>query len=156
MKALLLIGRVLLSALFIMAGINYLTAPEFSTAASHGLLYPQWLVTATGALSLLGGLSVALGFKARWGAWLMILCLIPATFVLQKVLALTDPTDPMLRAIVLMKSLSMAGGALLVAYFGSGPWSLDQWRISDRRGIHRREVDRVIALVQTQSYLQRR
>jgi putative oxidoreductase len=146
MKALLLIGRILFSSIFVMAIFNFFTPPEFADAASHGLQNPGWLVIIADVLSVLGGFSVALGLKARWGAWLLILSLIPVTVVMHTLLQFIEPTDRVLPTILIMKNVALLGGALIIAYFGSGAWSLDQWLRKDRRKSGRREVDRVIEM----------
>jgi putative oxidoreductase len=38
----------------------------------------------------------------------------------------TDPMARMIQMAMFMKNLSMLGAALIIAYFGSGPFSLDK------------------------------
>jgi putative oxidoreductase len=47
--------------------------------------------------------------------------------------AVTDPVAAHMQQIMFMKNVSMLGSALLIAYFGSGPLSLDDW-LKCRRG----------------------
>jgi putative oxidoreductase len=79
-------------------------------------------------LALLGGLSIALGYKAKLGALLLVVFLIPVTVTMHGFWAVADPMMRGMQQAHFMKNLSMLGGALLIAYFGSGPLSLDSRR----------------------------
>jgi putative oxidoreductase len=70
-------------------------------------------------------LSIALGYRAKWGGWLIVLFLVPVTVMMHDFWAMTDPNMAQMQQIMFMKNLSMLGGALLIAHFGSGPLSLD-------------------------------
>ena len=83
------------------------------------------LVPFAGLLAFLGGLSVALGYRTRAGAWLLILYLVPVTFVMHRYWAISDPAAARMEYVQFMKNLSLLGGALLLACFGGGPFSLD-------------------------------
>lgn len=97
-------------------------------AASMGAPMPDVLVPLAGILSLLGGLSILLGFKARIGAWLLVIFLLPTAFVMHKYWEATDPFTAMMQHYCFWKNLSMLGASLMITYFGSGPLSLDQRR----------------------------
>ncbi len=45
--------------------------------------------------------------------------------MMHKFWGLTDPMAAKIQQIMFMKNLSMLGGALLIAHFGSGPLSMD-------------------------------
>jgi putative oxidoreductase len=85
------------------------------------------LVPIAGVLALLGGLSVLLGFKARWGAWLLVFFLVPVSVMMHAFWAVKDPTMAQMQLVNFMKNITMLGGALLVVYFGAGPVSVDAW-----------------------------
>ena len=74
-----------------------------------------------GAMVLLaaGGLSVLLGYKAKIGALLLMVFLIPATLIFH-----TDFSNQM-QMIMFMKNIAIMGGLLMVYAYGSGPYSLD-------------------------------
>jgi putative oxidoreductase len=127
MKVIVLIGRILFSAIFLMAAPNHFGSGAIQYAASQGVPLASVAVPISGVLALLGGLSLLLGFKARWGAWLLLLFLVPVTVMMHRFWAVSDPTMAQMQQIMFMKNVAMAGGALLVAYFGSGPLSLDAW-----------------------------
>lgn len=124
MKYLVLLGRIFYSAIFIVSAPGHFQSGHIQYAAGAGVPMPNILVPLSGVLALLGGLSVLLGFKARQGAWLLIVFLIPVTLMMHKFWGLTDPQAIMMQQINFMKNASMLGGAFIIAYFGSGPCSL--------------------------------
>ena len=125
MQYLVLTGRILYSLIFVMASLGHFSKPTIDYAASQGVPLASIAVPISGVLSLLGGLSVAVGFRAKWGAWLLVAFLVPVTFMLHNFWAVTDPAAAQIQQVMFMKNISMLGTALLIAYFGSGPLSLD-------------------------------
>jgi len=71
-------------------------------------------------------LSILLGYKPKIGAWLIFLFLVPTAFLMHNFWAILDPMQSQNQMAHFMKNLSMAGAALLIAYFGSGPMSLEK------------------------------
>ena len=71
------------------------------------------------------GISVLLGYRVRIGAWLLVLFLVPVTFMMHAFWAVPDPMMARMQQAMFMKNLSMLGGALLLTYFGAGPISVD-------------------------------
>jgi len=76
-------------------------------------------------LAIAGGLSILLGYRAKLGAWIIVLFLIPVTLMMHKFWTVTDPMMAQIQMILFMKNVSMLGGALLISQFGAGPFSLD-------------------------------
>lgn len=81
-----------------------------------------------GVISLVGGLSILLGYRAKIGAWLIVVFLVLVTPIMHKFWGVADPNLAQLQMINFMKNLSMLGGALLITQFGAGPLSLDARR----------------------------
>ncbi len=125
MKFLVLLGRILYAAIFISAAPGHFTAGTIAYAANKGVPLASIAVPLSGILALLGGLSILAGYKARYGAWLLVLFLVPVTFMMHNFWAFTEPMAARTQYIMFMKNLSMLGASLLIAYFGSGPFSLD-------------------------------
>ena len=121
------LGRLFFALIFLMSTPGHFTSKTIGYAASHGVPMASILVPISGLIALAGGLSILLGYKARWGAWLIVLFLVPVTLSMHNFWAVTDPTAAQMQQIMFMKNLSMLGGALLISYFGSGPLSLDAW-----------------------------
>lgn len=121
-----LLGRILFSLIFILSSFNHFTQNAMQYAAAQGVPYASILVPISGLMAFLGGMSILLGYKARYGAGLIILFLIPVTIMMHKFWGLSDPSQAMMQQIHFMKNISMLGGALIIAYFGSGPLSVDK------------------------------
>lgn len=125
MRALVPIGRALFSLIFITSIFSHFTPGAVETAAAHGVPLASLLVPASGILALAGGLSILVGYRARFGAFLLLLFLVPVTLIMHRFWGLADPQVAALQRVMFMKNLSMIGGALVLMYYGSGPASLD-------------------------------
>ena len=125
MRYLVLIGRVLYSGIFLMTILGHFSQGYIGYAAQQGVPAAGLLVPLSGIIAIAGGLSIALGYKAKIGAWLIVIFLVPVTFAMHNFWAVTDPTMRGIQLGMFMKNVSMLGAALLIAYFGSGPLSLD-------------------------------
>jgi len=122
------VARALLAALFLMAGPSHFNPAMVGYAQSAGVPFAPFLVPASGVLAFLGGLSLLLGFRARVGAALLVAFLIPVTLSMHAFWAVKDPMMAQIQLAMFMKNLGLLGGALLVAHFGAGPYSLDARR----------------------------
>jgi putative oxidoreductase len=127
MKYSVLLGRILYSIIFIMSGLGHFSEQTIGYAAAQGVPFAPILVPLSGILALLGGLSVGLGYKAKWGAGLLVLFLIPVTMMMHNFWTVADPMMARMQQVMFMKNLTMLGSAVLISYFGSGPLSLDAW-----------------------------
>lgn len=123
-----LMGRLLLALIFLMAGPNNFTKQGIAYATSQGASLASIGVPLMGVISLVGGLSVLLGYRAKIGAWLILAFLLVVTPIMHRFWGLTDPMMAQGQMINFMKNLSMLGGALLITQFGAGPLSLDSRR----------------------------
>lgn len=76
MKYVVLLGRILFSAIFLMSVGNHFSRNGVSYADSHGVPWASVLVPLGGIISLLGALSILLGYKAKTGlgCWLYSWC----------------------------------------------------------------------------------
>jgi putative oxidoreductase len=123
--AVVLLARFLFVAIFLMAGPNHFSKQTIAYAASQGVPLASIAVPLSGLMALAGGLSILLGYRAKIGAWLIALFLVGVTPMLHKFWGIADPMAAQMQMIMFMKNVSMLGGALLIAQFGAGPWSLD-------------------------------
>jgi putative oxidoreductase len=126
MKYIVLLGRILYSSIFLMSAPGHFTAATIAYSAVKGVPLASIAVPLSGAIALLGGLSILLGFKARYGAWLIVIFLVPVTFMIHDFWTVSDPMMRQMQQINFMKNLAMLGAALLIAHFGSGPLSVDK------------------------------
>lgn len=128
MKVIALIGRILFSAIFITKSFEHFSPDKIAWAAKEGVPYASILVPIAGVVALIGGLSILFGYKARFGAWLLVIFLIPTTIAMHKFWNAESVFAITMHQYCFMKNVSMLGAALLVAYFGAGPLSFDARR----------------------------
>lgn len=119
------VGRFAFAAAFVFFGPLDLTPQGIAWAAQQGVPLPQVLSPLAGLIALAGGLSVILGYRARLGAWLLIVFLVPVTGFMHNFWAVKDPLMAQMQMGFFIGNLSRVGGALLIAYFGAGPLSFD-------------------------------
>jgi len=126
-RYLVLVGRVLYSAIFLMT-FGHFSQAYIGYGVQAGVPLAGLLVPLSGVIGMAGGLSIALGYHAKVGAWLLVLFLVPVTPMMHNFWAVADPMMRGMQMAMFMKNLSMLGAALLIAYFGAGPLSLDARR----------------------------
>ena len=126
--AVVVLGRLLFAAIFLMAGLGHFSKQEIGYAAAQGVPLASVAVPLSGVLALAGGLSILLGYRAKVGAWLIVLFLVPVTVMMHNFWAVKDPMMAQMQMIMFMKNVAMLGAALLITQFGAGPLSLDARR----------------------------
>lgn len=122
-----LIGRILISQVFLLAGINKFA--QFSMmsgymAAKH-VPAPAFFLACAAVLEVLGGIAVIIGFQTRIAAWLLFLYMIPVTILFHNFWALPAGMERVDSMAHFMKNLAIMGGLLLLASFGAGGCSVD-------------------------------
>ena len=125
MRILFPIGRVLFALIFITAAPRHFTWEGIHHAADLGVPLAGLLVPVAGVMALAGGLSVTLGWKARWGAWTLVAFLIPVTWMMHAFWKQSDAAAFHIQQAMFVKNLSMLGAALLLTQFGAGAMSID-------------------------------
>jgi len=125
--AVLLVGRLAMAALFIPSGFGKLTALAgfAQSLAAKGLPAAMAFAVLAASVELFGGLAVALGFKTRYAALLMIAFVAVATLLSHRFWELHDAAR-LVQQVQFMKNLAIAGGFLLLFERGAGPLSLDR------------------------------
>jgi putative oxidoreductase len=126
MKYVPLLGRILFSTIFLDSGFKHFTSGTINYGASAGVPMASIAVPLAGIIAIVGGLLILLGYKAKWGGWLIVLFLVPVSFMMHAYWNIQDTMQHQMQAAMFMKNMSMLGGALMIAYFGSGPISLDE------------------------------
>ena len=123
----LLFGRLMLGYIFVVAGYGKIAgfAGTAKYMASKGMPLIEPLLVGTIIIELVGGLMLAVGWKARWAAWAFFLWLIPVTLVFHAYWAVS-PEQVMAQTIQFQKNLAIMGGMLYVALMGPGRLSLDK------------------------------
>lgn len=110
------VGRILLSAIFIISGLSKIIDWNSTAAfmASKGMPAVPLLLAGAIAVELLGGLSLLLGYRTRWGALALFLFLIPTTLIFHNFWAM-EGMERMNQMQHFLKNLTIMGGLLVVA-----------------------------------------
>lgn len=118
LSVLFVIARILFSIIFIMSGIGHMTKTSQmgEYAKSKNVPFPNAAVFFTGVMIFLGGISVLLGLWVEIGAWLLIIFLIPAAFIIHNFWTVEDPMQRQNEQIHFLKDLGLAGGAFFIWY----------------------------------------
>jgi len=119
-----LIGRVLLSVIFILSGFSKLAAPAMMIGyiGSVGLPLPQVALALAIIVEIGGGLALIAGYRTR------IVAAVLAAFSVVTALAFHNALADQNQFIHFFKNIAMAGGLLQVVAFGAGRFSLDARR----------------------------
>ena len=125
---LVVLGRVFFAAIFVLSGPGHFSNHTIGYGASQGVPLASIAVPFSGLIAMAGGLSVLLGYRAKLGAWLIVVFLVPVTLMMHNFWAVHDPVMAQMQMVMFMKNISILGGALLISQFGAGPFSLDAWR----------------------------
>jgi putative oxidoreductase len=96
-------------------------------AASKGVPAPQLAVLGSGVLLALGGLSVLLGVRPKWGVLSLALFLIPVSFAMHNYWTDRDPQMRQNNQIQFSKNLALLGAALMLLAIPE-PWALSLGR----------------------------
>jgi putative oxidoreductase len=117
-----LIGRLLLGLIFVMSGFQKVADPGGTQVfmQAMGITWGTILFYLGAiAIELVGGVSLLLGLWSRIGAFLLVLFMIPTTWIFHSNFG--DPNQ----TIHFMKNLAMVGGLLYVYVYGPGNLSID-------------------------------
>lgn len=124
-----LVGRILLAALFIPAGLGKIPGFEGTVGyiASKGLPLPQ--LGAAIAIVVEVGVAAALllGWRTRWAALILAAFTVVAGVIFHAYWA-AAPEQQMMQSINFWKNIAIAGGLLFVAAHGAGRYALDGGR----------------------------
>ena len=122
-----LLGRILVAVLFLRSGFGKIVG--FSTVAAgmtkKGIPFAELLLVGAIAFEIAGGLMVLFGWKARWGALLLILFTIPVTFLYHDFWNFEGQQYGR-QLTQFVKNLSILGALFFVMGMGSGPLSLEK------------------------------
>ena len=125
-SALNLIGRILIVALFLPAGLSKLAGFEGTLAyfASLGIPAPTLALAATIVIEIVGGIALLVGFKTRLVAIILALFTLAAAVTGHAFWA--APADAAFIAqLLFFKNIAVMGGLLVLASAGAGNFSID-------------------------------
>ena len=115
-----LVGRVLISSLFLISAYNKVLSLDGTMGWMEGYGVPGFLLYPAIALEIILPLFIILGYRARLSAGLLaIFCLITA-FIFH-----FDFSDQ-IQKILFLKNIGLAGGFLFIVANGTKDWSVDR------------------------------
>jgi len=121
-----LIARILMAAMFVMAGFSKIGGFEGTVGyiASKGLPLASVVAVLTIILEIAGGLAIMVGYKARIAAFLLGGFTLLAALIFHNFWA-APAEQAFVQNMLFMKNISIAGGLFLLAALGSGSCSID-------------------------------
>ena len=123
-----LLGRLLIVAIFLMSAVANKIMHFHETLAlmrSHNVPYPEFLLPGAIIVLIVGGLSVLFGYKARFGAFLLLIFLVLATYYFHNFWDMTKQEEQQQQMAHFLKNVSMMGTMLFIMAMGAGPFSCD-------------------------------
>ena len=114
-----LIGRILLSALFLIEGIGKISMQEDVMMYMENYGIPGILFIPTVILEILFPLLLIVGYKTKLAAFVMALFTFTVAIIFH-----TDFSDGM-QLVFFLKDLAIAGGFMIIIAYGSNKFSLD-------------------------------
>lgn len=122
-----LIGRIFIAMIFLYAGVTKLN--DLNTTVMYisqeGLPYATFLAISGSCMEILGSLLVLVGYKTRFGAFVLFLFTIPATLFFHDFWTLEN-TQALNQMQHFMKNFAMMGGLLYIMAYGGGAFSFDK------------------------------
>ena len=115
-----LLGRILISALFIISAYNKILSIDGTMSWMEGYGMPGLLLYPVIALEIILPLFVIVGYNARISAALLAIFCIATAFIFH-----LDFSDPM-QKISFLKNIGLAGGFLFIVANGTKDWSVDR------------------------------
>ena len=115
-----LLGRLLISALFLISAYNKIFSIDGTMSWMEGFGTPGILLYPTIALEIILPLFVIIGYQARVSAGLLAIFCIATAFLFH-----FDFVDQM-QTIAFLKNLGLAGGFLFIVANGTKDWSIDR------------------------------
>lgn len=121
-----LIGRMLMSAIFIFEAYDSIKyhSTTIEVMAAYGITWkPVFLLNSCICLLIMGGLMILLGYRPKFGAFLLLLYWIPVTFIRHSFW--NDPISiEREQSIHFMKNLAIIGGLIVILVNGTGRFSI--------------------------------
>ena len=115
------IGRLLLSALFLIEGFGKISMQEDVIMYMEDYGVPEILFVPATVLEILFPLLLIIGYKTKWAASVMALFTFTVAIIFH-----TDFSEGM-QMIFFLKDLAIAGGFMIVLVYGPGKISLDHY-----------------------------
>mgnify|MGYP001348266529 FL=1 len=115
-----LLGRILISSLFLVSAYNKLFSIDGTMGWMEGYGVPGLLIYPTIVLEIILPLFVIVGYKARASSALLAIFCILTAFIFH------FDFSEQIQLILFLKNISLAGGFLFIVANGTKDWSIDR------------------------------
>ena len=115
-----LIGRILISSLFLVSAINKIFSIDGSINWMSGFGIPGFFIYPAIALEIILPLFIIIGYQARFSAGLLAAFCVATAFIFH-----FDFTNQ-IETISFLKNIGLAGGFLFIVANGTREWSVDR------------------------------
>ena len=115
-----LLGRILISSLFLISAYNKLFSIDGTMGWMEGYGVPGLLIYPTIVLEIILPLFVIVGYKARTSSALLAIFCILTAFIFH------FDFSEQIQLILFLKNISLAGGFLFIVANGTKDWSIDR------------------------------
>lgn len=118
------VGRLLFGAYWVYSGVMHFMGLDALTgyAQSKGVPSPKLAVAVSGVMLILAGLAILFGAYIEWAVLLLVVFLVPVTFVMHNFWKATDPNTRMMDQAMFFKNLALLGASLLLLAIPQ-PWT---------------------------------
>jgi putative oxidoreductase len=99
---------------------------QVAYAASEGVPLANLAIIISIIAELAAATMIILGYRARLGALILLVWMIPVSIMLHAFWNIEDAMAQQMHMIMFMKNLAMMGAMLLIMSFGPGPKSINQ------------------------------
>ena len=119
MRIIEIIGRIFLSAVFLIAGVNKIFNYEGTTAYMESFGVPGFLYIPAIILEILFPLLIIIGYQTKISALIMAIFSVSLAIIFH-----TDFSNQM-QVMSFLKNFAIAGGFIIIFVNGPGRWSID-------------------------------
>ena len=125
-----LVGRVMIAAIFILAGFEKLQHWNASalSMAQHGMSMIGPSLALAIVVEIGAGIALIIGFRARLMALALFMFTLVVSFVMHDFWAIGDAELARVEMQLFAKNMALAGGLLMLVGLGAGGWSYDSVR----------------------------
>lgn len=120
-RALTITARVLFTSLFLLSGVTHFTnIPYYVSLMPEAVPFPVSWTVVSGVVELTGAAMILFNWRPRLGAWLLIVFLIPVTFVVHgyELVYAEEEAWRLTQQAHFFKGFALMGAALLITQLG--------------------------------------